>query len=74
MWDIPVVGESDALALSRNYNCTFVKMVTSWRQKLYDGTNGATDLTFPFGFVQVRLSGQPTSYHFPTCGVAGIHT
>ncbi|KAK2176658.1 hypothetical protein NP493_649g01057 [Ridgeia piscesae] len=46
-------GESDALALSRNYNCTFVKMVTSWRQKLYDGTNGATDLTFPFGFVQL---------------------
>lgn len=37
------------------YNCTFPTMISDWRQKWHDSTNGQTNSMFPFGFVQVCL-------------------
>jgi len=35
------------------YNCTFPSMITDWRQKWFLGSMEQTDLTFPFGFIQI---------------------
>ena len=48
------VGEEDSG--KSNYFCTFPAMISDWRLKFHAGTRGETDLTFPFGFVQVRNS------------------
>ena len=45
-------GESNAGAPT-NYTCLFSKMIYYWRQTWSERTDGITDATFPFGFVQV---------------------
>lgn len=45
-------GESNSGAPG-NYTCLFSKMIYYWRQTWNERTNGLTDVTFPFGFVQV---------------------
>jgi hypothetical protein len=38
-------------------------MIEYWRQIWNQRTNGNTDLQFPFGFVQVRLTNEHNSMH-----------
>ena len=45
-------GESNSNA-PNTYNCTFPAMIDDWRQKWFLGSDGNTNKTFPFGFVQV---------------------
>ena len=40
------------------YTCSFSKMITYWRQMWNNRTNGSTDIEFPFGFVQVSVTGK----------------
>lgn len=47
-------GERNALYRADMYNCTFPAMIKGWRKEWFSGTSGATNLSFPFGFVQVR--------------------
>ena len=51
--NIPL-GEANAGYNTDKYNCTFAKMIESWRQTWNQRTNGITDVQFPFGFVQVN--------------------
>ncbi len=51
-----ILGENNAGYNRDKYNCTFPKMIESWRAIWHNRTNSNTDLTFPFGFVQVRES------------------
>ena len=39
-------------------------MMSTWRQRWHEGTGGATDPTFPFGFVQVGPMGHPGADSF----------
>ena len=48
-----LVGEHNAGGNRDKYNCTFPKMIEAWRNIWHTRTNSSTDLTFPFGFVQV---------------------
>ena len=43
-------ANSDAPAL---YGCQLPEMISDWRAKWAEGTGGATDANFPFGFVQL---------------------
>ena len=43
-----------SLSCSRADNCTFPAMIADWRAKWSEGTAGATDPQFPFGFVQLN--------------------
>ena len=45
-------GEANSNAPD-TYNCTFPAMIDDWRQKWFLGSDGNTNKTFPFGFVQV---------------------
>lgn len=36
-----------------NYACSFPAMIADWRAKWHEGTQGATEAVFPFGFVQL---------------------
>ena len=47
-------GESNAVYRADMYNCTFPAMINGWRKEWFSGTYRATNLSFPFGFVQVR--------------------
>ena len=47
-------GESNAVYRPDMYNCTFPAMINGWRKEWFSGTYRATNLSFPFGFVQVR--------------------
>ena len=47
-------GEKNAVYRTNIYNCTFPAMINGWRKEWFSGTSGATNLSFPFGFVQVR--------------------
>ena len=47
-------GESNAVYRADMYNCTFPAMINGWRKEWFSGTCRATNLSFPFGFVQVR--------------------
>jgi len=49
-------GEANAGYNLDKYNCTFAKMIESWRQTWNQRTNGITDIQFPFGFVQLSTS------------------
>ncbi len=51
-----ILGENNSGYNRDKYNCTFPKMIESWRAIWYNRTNSITDPTFPFGFVQVRAS------------------
>ncbi len=48
------IGEQNTGYDRDKYNCTFPKMIQAWRNIWHTRTNGMTDPTFPFGFVQVR--------------------
>jgi hypothetical protein len=50
------LGEANRYYNADKYACNFAKMMTSWRQVWNSRTNGATDIQFPFGFVQVNNS------------------
>ncbi len=52
--DFMYVGESNIG--SPKYACFFSKMIQYWRQTWNERTNGATDIQFPFGFVQVSFT------------------
>ena len=45
-------GESNTGHNMEIYDCLFENLISSWRQRWW-GTQGYTDLTFPFGFVQL---------------------
>ena len=47
-------GESNAVYRADMCNCTFPAMINGWRKEWFSGTYRATNLSFPFGFVQVR--------------------
>lgn len=40
-------------------------MIADWREKWLHGTDGQTDATFPFGFVQLNSVGNATTYDNP---------
>ncbi|XP_072342970.1 sialate O-acetylesterase [Scyliorhinus torazame] len=46
-------GESNAAWHNAEYNCTFPTMIEDWRQVFHQGSGGATEIDFPFGFVQL---------------------
>ncbi|KAK6169981.1 hypothetical protein SNE40_018484 [Patella caerulea] len=51
-------GEANAAptgtpAMMNRYNCTFPAMIDGWRRQFHEGSNGETDVLFPFGFVQL---------------------
>ena len=43
----------------------FPAMIADWRSKWYEATEGRTDATFPFGFVQLNSVGNGTVYNDP---------
>lgn len=47
------LGEYNSGINRDKYNCTFPKLIESWRAIWHARTNSSTDPTFPFGFVQV---------------------
>ena len=49
-----VLGEANANKPDL-YKCQFPAMITDWRQKFHNASDGETDIEFPFGFVQVDL-------------------
>ncbi|KAL3884153.1 hypothetical protein ACJMK2_030373 [Sinanodonta woodiana] len=53
-------GESNAAHASK-YACQFPAMITDWRHKFHQASNGETNNTFPFGFVQ--LAGNSNDTH-----------
>ena len=58
-------GESDAShpgGARDGYNCTFPAMIADWRSKWSASTNGLTNATFPFGFVQLNSVGNASAY------------
>ncbi len=50
-----ISGENNVYYNIGKYNCTFSKMIESWRNIWYTRTDSITDPVFPFGFVQVRI-------------------
>ncbi|KAM9299657.1 sialate O-acetylesterase [Gastrophryne carolinensis] len=46
-------GEANAGLNLNLYNCTFPALISDWRQSFHQGSLGQTDLSFPFGFVQL---------------------
>ena len=61
-------GESNSNIDGRQYNCSFAAMISDWRSKWSDGTDGATNASFPFGWAQLN------SYRAATKWVAGGST
>jgi len=49
-------GENNAVN-PRNYNCSFPAIISDWRRKWSDYTDGATDPEFPFGWAQLNSDG-----------------
>jgi len=64
-------GENNA-ANPRNYNCSFGAMITDWRAKWSQHTDGATDPTFPFGWAQINSCGPPGSDYQNAASPGGI--
>ncbi|CAF3486522.1 unnamed protein product [Rotaria socialis] len=54
-------GESNADYNRDKYACAFSKMIQYWRQTWNQRTNGLTDPTFPFGFVQLSTNTDKTT-------------
>ena len=46
-------GEANTGHNKEIYDCTFENLISSWRQRWNDNTEGLTDELFPFGFVQL---------------------
>jgi hypothetical protein len=47
------------VADGRTYLCSFPAMIDAWRALWFNNTDGATDIKFPFGWVQLNSNGQP---------------
>ena len=64
-------GEANTKADGRQYRCSFAAMITDWRAKWHQNTDGATAADFPFGWSQLNSVGQPKPYSVipfdPTC-------
>jgi hypothetical protein len=56
-------GENNIYYNLNKYNCTFPKLIESWRNIWYTRTQGITDPTFPFGFVHVRVFSYESGSH-----------
>ncbi|KAL3884166.1 hypothetical protein ACJMK2_030386 [Sinanodonta woodiana] len=52
-------GESNTVHADR-YACQFDAMITDWRQKFHNSSNGETNIAFPFGFVQLAGNSNDT--------------
>ena len=50
---VMILGENNAGYNRDKYNCTFPKLIQTWRSIWHTRTNSISDPTFPFGFVQV---------------------
>ena len=48
--------QGEANAGNPTYACKFASMITRWRERWNNRTNGITDIQFPFGFVQVSFT------------------
>ncbi|XP_067827220.1 sialate O-acetylesterase [Heptranchias perlo] len=46
-------GEANTAWHNAEYNCTFPAMIEDWRQAFHEGSGGASEIDFPFGFVQL---------------------
>ena len=46
-------GEANTGHNKEIYDCTFENLISSWRQRWNENTEGLTDELFPFGFVQL---------------------
>ena len=46
-------GESNTGHNMEIYDCLFENLISSWRQRWFETTEGGMDLSFPFGFVQL---------------------
>ncbi|CAN9511542.1 unnamed protein product [Ophioblennius macclurei] len=46
-------GEANAAYHQSKYSCAFPAMIEDWRMAFHEGSGGQTDLSFPFGFVQI---------------------
>ncbi len=57
-------GEANRYYNADKYVCSFTKMIQHWRQIWHNRTNGLTDIQFPFGFVQVKVSRKSFKIHF----------
>jgi hypothetical protein len=57
-------GEANRYYNADKYVCSFTKMIQHWRQIWHNRTNGLTDIQFPFGFVQVKVSRRSFKIHF----------
>lgn len=55
-------GESNFEWDSRGYNCSFPALVSDWRAKWHEGTDGASALDAPFGWVQLNSFGAAARY------------
>ncbi|XP_067909849.1 sialate O-acetylesterase [Heterodontus francisci] len=54
-------GEANAVWHNSEYNCTFPAMIEDWRQIFHQGSGGASEIDFPFGFVQLSTYRQAVS-------------
>jgi sialate O-acetylesterase len=55
-------GESNSNVDGRQYNCSFPAMISDWRSKWSEGTDGATNASFPFGWSQLNSNGAATKW------------
>ncbi|XP_051895646.1 sialate O-acetylesterase [Pristis pectinata] len=46
-------GEANTAWHNAEYNCTFPAMIEDWRKAFHQGSEGSTEIDFPFGFVQL---------------------
>jgi sialate O-acetylesterase len=58
-------GEANAGSDGRQYNCSFSALIEDWRAKWSLHTDGATSVTFPFGWAQLNSDGNGTTYNNP---------
>ena len=54
-------GEYDTWGDGRLYQCQQAALVRDWRSKWRERTNGSTNASFPFGWVQLNSKGTPPS-------------
>ena len=55
------LGEQNTGYHKNEYNCSFPTMIDSWRKSWFEGTQGSTNIEFPFGFVQLGVLNEPNS-------------
>jgi len=55
-------GERNSHDDGRQYNCSLAAMISDWRSKWTEGTAGASDPAFPFGWSQLNSNGKATDW------------